>query len=130
MRKTLSMSRHANPGTVKYRQKRMCFSIFFCGCKLPKSFHISFSGAKIKRNSIRQERINNKCSFHKRISSFKIKKVRRYHIVALLTIVSILLTLENILILISSGSSSRHPSIYKKGTYRFVPEYALHSHCA
>ena len=48
MRKATLMSRYANPGTPEYRQKRMCFSIFFRGCKLPKSFHISFSAAKIK----------------------------------------------------------------------------------
>ena len=47
MRKASLMSRYANPGTPEYRQKRM-FSIFFRGCKLPKSFHISFSAAKIK----------------------------------------------------------------------------------
>ena len=28
-------------------QKSMCFSIFFCGCKLLKSFHIVISGTKI-----------------------------------------------------------------------------------
>ena len=48
MRKASLMSRYANPGTPEYRQKRMRFSIFFRGCKLPKSFHISFSAAKIK----------------------------------------------------------------------------------
>ncbi len=48
MRKASLMSRYANPGTPEYRQKRMCFSIFFRGCKLLKSFHISFSAAKIK----------------------------------------------------------------------------------
>ena len=47
MRKASLMSRYANPGTPEYRQKRMCFSIFFRGCKLPKSFHIVF-GCKDK----------------------------------------------------------------------------------
>ena len=49
MRKASLMSRYANPGTPEYRQKRMCFSYFFPVVrKLPKSFHISFSAAKIK----------------------------------------------------------------------------------
>ena len=43
------MSRHANLGTPRYCQKRMCFSIFFCGCKLLKSLHISFFGGKDKK---------------------------------------------------------------------------------
>ena len=36
-------------GTGMHRpvQKSMCFSIFFCGCKLLKSFHIVISGTKI-----------------------------------------------------------------------------------
>lgn len=59
-----------------------------------------------------------------------IKKVRRYPIVALLTIVFILLTSKNILITTFPDSSSQRPSIYNKGTYRFVPEYALHFHYA
>lgn len=47
MRKASLMSRYANPGTPEYRQKG-CVLAFFRGCKLPKSFHISFSAAKIK----------------------------------------------------------------------------------
>ena len=50
MRKSSLMSRYANPGTPEYRQKRMCFSIFFCGCKLLKSLHISFFGGKDSAN--------------------------------------------------------------------------------
>lgn len=33
-------------GKCAYR-KECCFSIFFCGCKLLKSFHISFRGTKV-----------------------------------------------------------------------------------
>ena len=50
MRKASLMSRYANPGTPEYRQKRMCFSIFFRGCKLLKSLHISFFGGKDSAN--------------------------------------------------------------------------------
>lgn len=34
-------------GSFRLVQKSMCFSIFFCGCKLLKSFHIFISAAKI-----------------------------------------------------------------------------------
>ena len=47
MKKASLMSRYANPGTPEYRQKRMCFSIFFRGCKLLKSVHTFISGTKI-----------------------------------------------------------------------------------
>ena len=50
-------------GTGMHRpvQKSMCFSIFFCGCKLLKSFHIQISAAKIslfRETRIRASRIN------------------------------------------------------------------------
>ena len=44
------VSRHAYPDARRHRQKRMCFSIFFCGCKLLKSLHISFFGGKDSAN--------------------------------------------------------------------------------
>ncbi len=50
MREASSMSRNANLDTPSCRQKRMCFSIFFCGCKLLKSLHISFFGGKDSAN--------------------------------------------------------------------------------
>ena len=47
-------------------RKGCCFSIFFCGCKLLKSLHISFSDAKIQRKYISREEINVKCSFQRK----------------------------------------------------------------
>ena len=36
-------------------QKSMCFSIFFCGCKLLKSLHISFFGGKDSANRMQNK---------------------------------------------------------------------------
>ena len=43
-----SVSRAAESGRVPKGVGLTCFSIFFRGCKLLKSFHIIFSDAKIK----------------------------------------------------------------------------------
>lgn len=86
MRKSSLMSRYANPGTPEYRQKRMCFSIFFpwlqatqifphivFGCKDKGFMGIWYTTGKV---------LTKKHAYYCEISIFA-KKVRRYPIAAL-----------------------------------------------